>query len=208
MATYEEKKKAVLDQYFRQYMERISKGMDLFNRLVPQHADGTLDLMHTMFLCSVIDHFGKIMRVGDRGTADPLGRGQNTANFTHFIENYFPPRDRCKGDIIYQLFRNGVMHQFFPKAAGVFWSNAAAHKDVLLDEYENHPRMNNYTFSNHIKAAVSHIINELEGDRMVSHVDAMYAHLIQTNYGFDDQTILQGLKTAYAARGKTLYDPC
>ncbi len=208
MATYEEKKKAVLDQYFQQYMDRISKGIDLFNRQVPQQADGTLDLMHTMFLCSVIDHFGKVMRVGDSGSAAPLGSGQNTANFTHFIENYFPPQDRCKGDTIYKLFRNGVMHQFFPKAAGVFWSNAPSHKDVLLDEYQKHPRMNNFTFSNHIENAVKHIMTELEADRMVSHVEAMYDHLILTNYGFDDHSILQSLKNTYGSRGKTLYDPC
>ena|ERR1700741_64849 len=208
MATYTEKKEAVLNQYFRQYWPTIYSAIDLYNELVPKHNNGTLNVMQTMFLCSVIDHFGKIMRIGDIGSDLPLKSGQNAINFKFFIEKYFPADEKCKGDIIYKLFRNGVMHQFFPKASGIFWSNDPAHKDKLLEDDNGVPRLNNFTFSNYIKKALDVIKDDLENDRLTSHIDNMYDHLIVNNYAFNDFADLQALQTEYAGRGKLLYDPC
>lgn len=208
MPTYNEKKEAVLNQYFRQYLTHIYDGINLFNQLVPQNTSGTLNVMHTMFLCSVVDHFGKIMRVGDLGSDLPLRSGQNANNFKFFIENYFPSSDNCKGDILYKLFRNGVMHQFFPKASGVFWSNDPLHNDKMLEEDNGHPRLNNFTFSTYITSALDYIITELENDRLQQYINNIYDHLIQNNYGFGDHADLQALIADYATRGKSLYDPC
>lgn len=208
MATYNEKKDSVLNQYFRQYSTHIYDGINLFNQLVPQNNSGTLNVMHIMFLCSVIDHFGKVMRVGDVGSDLPLRSGQNASNFKFFIEKYFPASDKCKGDIIYKLFRNGVMHQFFPKASGVFWSNDPLHKDKMLADDRGHPRLNNFTFSNYIKSALDYIIDELENDRLQSYIENIYDYLIISNYGFDDHAELQALFADYAGRGKSFYGPC
>lgn len=208
MASNTEKKEAVLNQYFRQYFPTIYSAIELYNELVPKYNNGTLNVMQTMFLCSVIDHFGKIMRVGNIGSDQPLKSGQNAHNFKFFIEQYFPAQEKCKGDIIYKLFRNGVMHQFFPKASGIFWSNAPAHKDKLLEEDSGVPRLNNFTFSNYIKAALGFINDELENDRLPAYIDNMYDHLIINNYGFNDHTELQTLQAEYTGRGKSLYDPC
>src|SRR4051812_24581090 len=100
MKSYNEKKELVLDQYFRQYLNYIYSALELFNQLIPQLNNDTLNVIHTMFLCSVIDHFGKIMRVGDSGKSLPLQTGQNENNFKFFIETYFPSPEKCKGDII------------------------------------------------------------------------------------------------------------
>lgn len=208
MATYNEKKEAVLNQYFRQYSNHIYDGIALFNQVVPQNASGTLNVMHTMYLCSVVDHFGKIMRVANMGSDLPLQSGQNANNFKFFVENYFPSSDNCKGDILYKLFRNGVMHQFFPKASGVFWSNDPLHKDKMLEDDNGHPRLNNFTFSNYIKSALDYIIDELENDRLPDNIANIYDHLITVNYGFNDYNELSTLVAEYAERGKTLYDPC
>ncbi|MCB9044774.1 MAG: hypothetical protein H6550_01420 [Chitinophagales bacterium] len=207
MITYEKKKEAILAQYFNQYTAQIYPAIDLYNDLAPEYNNGMLNVMHTMFLCSVIDHFGKVLRVGHTKSVTPLKPGQNEKNFLFFISTFFPA-DGCKGDIIYKLFRNGVMHQFFPKASGVFWSNEAQHKYVLLDEDGGHPRMNNYVLGNHIRSALKNIDSNIANDTLAVEIEEMYQHLIVDNYGFNDHDILAKLKASYTARGKSLYDPC
>jgi len=209
MKTYKEKKHDVLIQYFNQYIDQIYPAIDLYNRLVPQYNNGVLNVMHTMFLCSVIDHFGKIMRIANVNSAMPLNSGQNYNNFTHFIENYFPVNERCKSDIIYKLFRNGVMHQFFPKSSGVYWSNEDQFKNVLIRESDaNLPDLNNYTFSNYIEQALKGILTDLQDDINPNHIESMHEHLILNNYGLNDGEVYKAIFDGYAAKGKTLYEAC
>lgn len=208
MPTYLEKKETVLRQYFTQYLDTIFPSMALYNRLLPQHSDGSMNVMHTMFLCSVIDYFGKIMRVGDSGTDLPIKSGQVATNFKFFILKYFPASNACKGDIIYKLFRNGVMHQFFPKASGVMWSNAPQHIGNLLEDDNGVPRMNNYVLSEYINQALVQIMDDFNNDRSQTYIENIYEHLILNNYGFDDYAELHALQTSYRARGKSFYDPC
>ena len=209
MPTYLEKKQMILPQYFIQYLDVIYPSMELYNHLIPQYKDGSMNVMHTMFLCSVVDHFAKVMRVAHIGSDLPLRGGQNTANFKFFIETYFPDSAKCKWDIIYKLFRNGVMHQFFPKFSGVYWSNEVDKKDMLIRESDAHlPDLNNYTFSNYIQQALQRIMIELNEDVNPQYIDAMYNHIEIRNPGFNDGSEYQQLVNDYAARGKTLYDPC
>ncbi len=208
MHSYNEKKEIVLRQYFTQYLDSIFPSLDLYERLVPQNLNGTMNLMHTMFLCSVIDYFGKIMRVGESNTDTPIKPKQVAKNFKFFVKKYFPAADGCKGDIIYQLFRNGIMHQFFPKASGIMWSTAAEHRNNLLENDNGVPRLNNFVLSNYVRAALNRILDELNNDSIPAYVEAIYEHLILNNYGFDDHGELNSLIASYTARGKTFYDPC
>ena len=75
-----------------------------------------------MFLFTVIDYFGKIMRVSKEPMKENNSIDKPSENFKFFIQNCFPS-DNCKGDILYELFRNGVIHQFFPKASGIYYSD-------------------------------------------------------------------------------------
>ena len=208
MQNYSEKKEAVLNQYFRQYITHITPEFSLFNSLVPSQQDGILNVVHTMFLCSVIDHFGKIMRVGNEAADTALQPGNNAINFKFFVEQFFPVEEKCKGDILYKLFRNGVMHQFFPKASGVFWSNTPEHAENLLDKENGHPRLNNFAFSNCIEKGLKRIVEDLENDTLATYIENIYAFLILRNYGFDDHEELRRLEDTYASRGKSFYDPC
>lgn len=208
--TYIEKKGSVLNQYFKQYLDYIYPMINLFNYLVPQHKDGILNVTHTMFLCSVIDHFGKIMRTGKLGTDIPIKPGQNEENFRFFIGNYFPACEKCKGGIIYKLFRNGVMHQFFPKSSGIFWSNDIMLHGKLLEEDKitGFLQLNNFVLSHYIRQSLKEIMENFEKDLLVSYIEGIHSNLILKNYGFNDEKVLKDLHDTHGKNGKTLYDPC
>ncbi len=201
MITKQEKRALIIKQYFLQYLERIQPTLEIYNNLITQYPNGELDITHTMLLCSIMDYFGKIMRCSKRRLATN-NINNNEKNFKFFIGTYFPKKDCCKGDVVYKLFRNGVMHQYYPKACGIFWSNDNAHHDLIEDNNGN-PRLNNYVLSIYIQNALKNIsdIDDIQ-------VENIHINLIKNNYGFNDSIELHNLIQSYKARGKTFYNSC
>lgn len=208
MVSYEEKKQKVIKQYFTQYVDQIYPIMDELNSIIPKHSQVGLGVVQTMFLCTIIDHFGKVMRVGKEHSELPLQPGQNAPNFIFFIDQYFPDAEKCKGEFIYKIFRNGVMHQFVPKAAGAFWSNEPRYMNQLFYERDNIPQINNHVFSNYIKVGLMNIMEKLEGDTLPDYIDGIFEHLIVKNYAFKDFELRDILLNKFNQSGKSLYHPC
>ena len=126
MTQYFEKVKNSFFQPF--YITRIEKA-----RSFGKENFGNFDLPLILFWFAVIDFYGGLYRIGIGKT-----KNRNIANkdgFKLFISTFFPsPYNEC-GEFIYNVFRNGIVHQISPKKAGI--STNSNEKKLFWIEIDN-----------------------------------------------------------------------
>jgi hypothetical protein len=114
----------VADQFFQLfYTERIeilkSVGRNYFRQI---------DTSILSFWFSVIDFYGGIYWVGINDRLMDQYDGQkrtlklaNKTTFSLFINDFFPQPENQLGDLLYSVFRSGLVHQLTPKKGAIVW---------------------------------------------------------------------------------------
>jgi len=95
-----------------------------------KQGNGNCSIPLAMFILALIDLFGYLLR------PDKDAYKENTKrNFSYLLSEskYFPDIYMLKYEIIYNLFRNGLMHQVFPKACGIIKNNTISSLFVSND---------------------------------------------------------------------------
>lgn len=81
---------------------------------------GSIDTALTLFWFSVIDFYGGLYWVGKKDELKKSGIAHSDG-FKLFIADFFPAEYKQYGDLIYTIFRSGMIHQVSPKKAGIHW---------------------------------------------------------------------------------------
>ena len=107
---YNEHVKGNLFQLF--YTQKIESHYSAMHQV-----KGLADIAITNFWHGVADFYGRIHLAGVR---DVSYRSPSvTDSYRHFIEEFFPVEWKCKSKLLYEIFRNGMVHQISPKYAAI-----------------------------------------------------------------------------------------
>lgn len=176
-----QKRDAVFDQYIRNHhLPEINRTLRILN---PKR--DSIRIPYAQFLFSIIDYFSLLYVASLEGNNFRKTDKQNFYKF--FKSKYFPEKDRNKAAIIY-FIRNGVMHQIFPKKAGLNTINS----DVLIYRSED-PILNLNYLESLVLKAIENFLRDIENDSEA--IDRMHKVLIAENYIFNDDIDFKNLIT-------------
>lgn len=78
-----------------------------------------------------IDFFGGLL----------TGGKSNRPGFVQFVKDYFAGEYAAKAEDLYKVFRDGLVHQYFPKQQGAIgWSESSPHLTKVLGRYNLNAR--------------------------------------------------------------------
>jgi|GEM_PF-6728711 len=119
--------------------------IERLQKLRPQGSEGlaACTIPTAMFLFAIVDHFGYLVRNDSRNPNHNDTKGNLRAIFGHPLSR-FSPEYRQRLETLVGLFRNGLMHQIFPKAAGI---RKADNIDHLFDRFDKLDHLNVDRFS-------------------------------------------------------------
>ncbi len=109
-------------------------------RLRPQGPEGLAGctIPTAMLLFVIIDLFGFLVRTDSRKPKIDDTKGNFKAIFSHPLAS-FPNEYLTRLDTLVYLFRNGLMHQIFPKACGI---RKAGEESPLFDFFDGLDHLN------------------------------------------------------------------
>lgn len=119
--------------------------IERLEKLRPQGPEGlaACTIPTAMLLFAIVDLFGHLVRDDSKNPNPDDTMGNLQAIFAHplskFSSEYTERRKTLVG-----LFRNGLMHQIFPKAAGI---RKAGNLDYLFDHFDKRDHLNVDRFS-------------------------------------------------------------
>lgn len=211
--SYEEKKSAVLAQFFEQYIENPIK-----NSLAALQSINNPHLPLAMMLCSIVDFYGRIFRVGYDGfpltvnnKRDHRSFNDGEKNFIFFFSKFFPTACADKGILVFRIFRCGVLHQIFPKGAGLNYCP----NDVRLIINETLPPpagydipvLNLYAFKKHVLDALENQLELVKKDdpaiKLV--LENMYNELIAAPDALNDFYKRDEVIKTFTDAGESIY---
>ena len=111
----------VINNFFQTfYHERVE-----IVRTVGKQYYRQLDIALLTFWFSVIDFYGGIYYVGKHNKRETYRQTNlklaHKKAFIEFIEEFFPETENEFGELLYSVFRSGLVHQLSPKKGGLVW---------------------------------------------------------------------------------------
>lgn len=128
-------------------------------KLRPQGPEGlaACTIPTAMLLFVIVDLFGYLVRKDSKHPKLDDTEGNLRAIFTHSLTGFSPEyNERLK--TLVGLFRNGLMHQIFPKAAGI---RKAGNTDHLFDQFDGLDHMNVDRFSADVFTMIKNLCQHL-----------------------------------------------
>lgn len=113
-----------------------------------------------MFLFVIVDFFGFLVRNDSKKPKLDDTEKNFQAIFIHPLSN-FSPEYIARVNTLVGLFRNGLMHQIFPKAAGIRKANDIDH---LFDHFDNLDHLNVDRFLVDVLAMIKSFCDSLSKD--------------------------------------------
>lgn len=212
--SYEIKRDAVLAQFFNQYVAAPIK-----TTLAQLDAVGNPHLPLSMMLFSVVDFYGKILRVGYdgfpltvNGVRDYRSFNDSEKNFNFYIERFFPPAHQDKGILIYRIYRCGVLHQIFPKGAALDYFNENERLIVRgrIDGREDYviPILILFAFKKFVIEALDNQVRLItENDPTITvAVETIYDELLHPVDGLGDFYKRDEILAQFNTSGQSIYD--
>jgi hypothetical protein len=134
-----------------------------------------------MFLFVIVDLFGYLVRKDSKHPKIGDTEGNLRAIFTHSLTRFSPEyNERLK--TLVGLFRNGLMHQIFPKAAGI---RRAGNTDHLFDQFDGLDHMNVDRFSTDVLAMIENLCQNLgasEWNNLRQQMSERLDHIAQSDF--------------------------
>lgn len=192
-----EKRQQIFSQYIDQYTSVVCNTL----KSLRNHKND-LRIPYAQFLFSLIDYYGLLYRVA----ADNKYNKRDKNNFLRFVSSvYFPESDRCKASILY-FFRNGIIHQIFPKACGIGCS--LTNSLFFRDSHDPSLLVLNLTYLDNI---IVKAVEQFELDLKINktYIENLYKSLIVDHYGLGDHDELaQEVNTSYEGDFENIYKDC
>lgn len=185
----------VLKNYFQDFYDgRIEKchiisSEDLYNYV---------DIALVNFWFSVIDFYGGIYAVGVNNVVKENKYGiilANKKSFTAFIKEFFPHNNKENelGDILYNIFRSGMVHQLSPKMGTLIYdSNLSNLIWIKINSEDANERTNKTVTLNMHRLeklaydAYKEFKNRVSDDKMIGYCENIYNKLIKPVDRFED----------------------
>jgi len=119
--------------------------IERLEELRPQGPEGlaACTIPTAMFLFVIVDLFGYLVRNDSKKPKLDDTEGNLRAIFAHPLSKFSSEYNQRLKTLV-GLFRNGLMHQIFPKAAGI---RKAGNKDHLFDRFDGFDHLNVDRFS-------------------------------------------------------------
>ena len=133
--------------------------IERLQKLRPQGPEGlaACTIPTAMLLFVIVDLFGYLLRKDARHPKLDDTEGNLRAIFTHSLTG-FPSEYNERLKTLVALFRNGLMHQIFPKAAGI---RKAGNTDHLFDHFNGLDHMNVDRFSADVLTMIRNLCQHL-----------------------------------------------
>lgn len=143
--------------------------------LRPQGAEGTAGctIPTAMLLFATIDLFGYLIRDDCRKPKIDDTKGNLKSLFSHPLGN-FPPEYADRLETLVYLFRHGLMHQVFPKMAGIQKSGPSSPLFSFFDDLDH---LNVDRFSKDVIEMILSLKNNLSQPKWAGSCDQMSKRL-------------------------------
>lgn len=183
----------VIDTFFQTfYHERIE-----IAKLVGQHYHKQLDTSLLTFWFSVIDFYGGLYFIGKNGYKKHYRDGRlkltDKKTFTLFIHDFFPVPENELGELIYTVFRSGLVHQLSPKKGEILW-DATNSKLLWVKVDTSNPdntankvaTINIHQLELHTFNAYKEFRRKVENNELITECEHIFNHLLAKPDGLED----------------------